>query len=100
MAEATNSVHLARLRASIALAVNVRARQVALNAAKDQLRRQGLRLSEFSARDLRIRAVEYLAANREELIAAAKADVERWRLAGFFGRRRSNINSDAPGGKR
>ena len=36
MAEATNSAHLARLRASIALAVNVCARQVALNAAKDQ----------------------------------------------------------------
>ena len=87
MAEATNRVHLAKLRASIALAVNVRARQVALNATKDQLRRQGLRVSQFTQRDLRVRAEAFLEAHRAQLIEDAKADVERWRASGFFGKR-------------
>ena len=76
-----------QLRASIALAVNVRARQVALNATKDQLRRQGLRVSQFTQRDLRVRAEAYLEAHRAQLIEDAKADVERWRASGFFGKR-------------
>jgi hypothetical protein len=76
----------------MALATNVRARQVALNVTKDQLRRQGLRVSEFSARELRLRAEAYLADHRAQLIEDAKADVEQWRQEGFFGRRAKLLN--------
>jgi hypothetical protein len=86
MAEATESVRLIRLRASIGIAINVRARQVALNATKDQLRRQGLRISSFRARDLRLKAEAYLSVHREELVAEARATVEQWRR-NFFGKR-------------
>lgn len=87
MTEATNSVHLAKLRASMALATNVRARQVALNAAKHRLRAQGLRVSSFSHRELVLKAEAYLTEHREELIADAKQTVARWRVEGFFGKR-------------
>jgi hypothetical protein len=98
MTEANASLHQAHLRASMSLATNVRAKQIALNHAKDQLRRQGLRVSQFSRRDLMVRAEQYLAEHRAELIEDAKADVERWRLQGFFGQR-AKLLSDAQGGK-
>ena len=59
------------------------------------LRRQGFRVFQFTQRDLRVRAEAYLEAHRAQLVEDAKADVERWRLAGFFGRRRSNIKTSA-----
>jgi hypothetical protein len=87
--------HQAHLRA---LATNVLARQAALKEAKRQLQAQGFRPSHFSHRDLVIRAEQYLAAHREELIAEAKVVVERWRLEGFFGKR-AKLLSDAQGAK-
>lgn len=95
MTEATESLRLTQLRASMGIPINVRDRQMALNATKDHLRRQGFRVSEFTQRDLRVRAEAYLEAHRAQLIEDAKADVERWRLTGFFGRRRSNIKTSA-----
>jgi hypothetical protein len=92
MAEATDSLRLTQLRASIALATHTLARQRAIKEAKRQLQAQGLRPSQFSHRDLVIRADQYLAEHRAELIAEAKEIVERWRQEGFFGKRaRLNI---------
>ena len=80
-------IHLAKLHATMSLATHTLARQRALKAAKARLQAQGLRVSQFSHRDLVIRADAYLAEHREELTAEAKEIVERWRLQGFFGKR-------------
>jgi hypothetical protein len=98
MTEANASLHLTHLRASMGMAVNVLARQAALKAAKRQLQAQGLKPTHFSHRDLVIRAEQYLAEHREELIAEATPIVERWRAEGFFGRR-ARLLSDAQGAK-
>jgi hypothetical protein len=87
MAEATNSVHLAKIRARLHFATITLARQAAIKATKRQLQAQGLKVSHFSRRDLVVRAEQYLAEHREELIAEAKEIVERWRVEGFFGKR-------------
>jgi hypothetical protein len=93
MAEANATLHLTPLRASMALDTNVRARQVALNAAKLKLRAQGFHVHEFSHRELRTYAEAYLADHREELITEAKADVERWTRKGLLGKRYANIKT-------
>jgi hypothetical protein len=74
------------------------ARQRAIKEAKAKLQAQGLRVSQFSQRDLVTRADAYLAAHREELIAESKEIVERWRVEGFFGKR-ARLLSDAQRGK-
>jgi hypothetical protein len=87
MAEANASLHLTQLRASMSLATNTLARQRAMKAAKHQLQAQGLRVSQFSHRDLVVRAEAYLDQHREELIAEAKQIVDHWQAAGVFGKR-------------
>ena len=87
MAEAADSVQQANVRASMGIATNVLARQRALNHAKDQLRRQGLRVSSFTHRELVLKAEAYLAEHRAELMAEASVLVDRWREEGFFGKR-------------
>jgi hypothetical protein len=77
----------AQLHASMTLATNTLALQRAMKAAKAKLQAQGLRVSQFSHRDLVIRADQYLAAHRAELIAEAEAIVDHWRAAGVFGKR-------------
>jgi hypothetical protein len=94
MAEAQNSVQLAKLHTSMSLATNTLALQAAMKAAKAKLQAQGLRPSHFSHRDLVIRAEAYLAEHREELIAEAREIVERWQAEGFFGKR-ARLLSDA-----
>jgi hypothetical protein len=84
---APDSKRQAQVRASMSLATNTLARQAAIKAAKHQLQAQGLRPSQFSHRDHVIRAEQYLAEHREELIAEAKAIVARWQSEGFFGKR-------------
>jgi lysylphosphatidylglycerol synthetase-like protein (DUF2156 family) len=84
---APDSKRQAQVRANMGMAVNVLARQAALKAAKAKLQAQGFRPSHFSHRDLVIRAEAYLAEHREELIAEAKAIVDRWQAEGFFGKR-------------
>jgi hypothetical protein len=98
MAEATHSVRQAKVRASMSLATNTLAHRRAILAAKHQLQAQGLRPSQFSHRDLVIRAEAYLAAHREELIAEAREIVARWQAEGFFGKR-AKFLSDAQGEK-
>jgi hypothetical protein len=98
MAEAIHSVQQAKVHASMALATNTLTRQRAMKAAKAKLQAQVLRVSQFSHRDLVIRADAYLAEHREELFAEAEADVERWRLQGFLGKR-ARLRTNAQGGK-
>jgi hypothetical protein len=99
MAEATQRLHQAQVRASMGMAVNVLALQRAIKAAKAKLQAQGFRPSHFPHRDLVVRAEQYLADHREELVAEAREIVERWRVEGFFGKR-ARLLSDAQGGKR
>jgi hypothetical protein len=98
MTEATESLRLTQLRASISLATNTLARQRAIKEAKRQLQAQSLRPSQFSHRDLVIRADQYLDQHRADLIAEAKQIVLRWQAEGFFGKR-AKLLSDAQGGK-
>jgi len=66
--------------------VIVLARQSARKAIKAQLRAEGLKLSQFSAKDISIRAEAYFDVHRERLIAEAEQIVAtspyfaRWRL--------------------
>src|SRR6516225_8517557 len=66
--------------------VIVLARQSARKAIKAQLRAEGLKLSQFSAKDISIRADAYFDVHRERLIAEAEQIVatspyfERWRF--------------------
>ena len=84
MAEAVLTLSQAQVRT---MATMTLARQAALKAAKHQLQAQGLRVSQFSQRDLVLRAEAYLADHREELFAEAKQIVDRWQAAGVFGKR-------------
>ena len=67
-------------------AVIVLARQSARKAIKAQLRAEGLKLSQFSAKDISIRAEAWFDVHRLELIAEAEHAIatwpgfERWRL--------------------
>jgi predicted nucleic acid-binding protein len=87
MAEANNSLHLAKLRSRLHRAAITIALQRAQWAVKAQLQRQGLRLSSIRVCELRTVAEAHLAEHREELIPDVKALVERWRQEGFFGKR-------------
>jgi hypothetical protein len=68
-------------------AVIVLARQSARKAIKAQLRAEGLKLSQFSAKDISIRADAYFDVHRERLIAEAEHVIAtspyfaRWRCA-------------------
>jgi hypothetical protein len=99
MTEATNSVHLAKLRASMVMATRTLALQRAMWATKRKLRAQGLKVSHFPRRELVTLAEVYLAQHREALLSEASQIVERWRVEGFFGKR-AKLNTDAQGGKR
>ena len=76
-------------------AVLVLAHQSARKAIKAQLRAEGLKLSQFSAKDISIRAEAWFDVHRQELIAEAEQIIatspyfERWRLPS------ANITSDA-----
>jgi hypothetical protein len=78
---------LAQLRVTLAFAAHTRTRQVAMNHAKRKLQAQGLSVSAFTHRELVLKAEEYLAQHREELIADARKIVARWQAEGVFGKR-------------
>jgi hypothetical protein len=59
-------------------AVIVLARQSAKKAIKAQLRAEGLKLSQFSAKDISIRAEAWFDAHRAELIAEAEHTINTW----------------------
>ena len=70
-----------------------RARQ----AVKQQLQRQGVKVSHLAAREITALACEYLAQHRAELMPDAIETITRWTLAGEFGKRaqRAALESDA-----
>ncbi len=63
------------------------AKREALKAIKRQMHAEGLRLSQIPLKVISEAAAEYLARHRSELIADAKAIVERWNAEGRFGPR-------------
>ena len=59
----------------------------ARDAVKDQLRKQGLKVSHYAARDITVMACEYLSEHRSELLPPAIETITRWTLACEFGKR-------------
>jgi hypothetical protein len=86
MAEANRSIpQIPTIR--ITTAAHVLAQFRARQAVKDQLRKQGLKVSHYAARDITAMACEYLSEHRSELLPPAIETIERWTLAGEFGKR-------------
>jgi hypothetical protein len=86
MAEAKRSIQqIAAIR--ITTAANVLAQLRARDAIKDQLRKQGLKVSHYAARDVTAMACEYLSQHRSELLSSAIETIKRWTLAGESGKR-------------
>jgi hypothetical protein len=80
-------------------AVRVLAHRSAKKEIERQIRARGERIAQYSCRDLALLAEQYLNEHQAELIAEAKASVERWAAEGFFGKRvqraLANINTSA-----
>jgi hypothetical protein len=64
-----------------------RATQIATGAVKDQIRADGRKVRDCSASELRNR-VATLLANDPTIVERAAEDIERWILAGAFGKAR------------
>jgi hypothetical protein len=97
LAQAPNSTKAglaqAKLRATLHHATRTLALQRAMWATKAQLQRQGLRVAQFTHRDLVIQAEAYRAEHRADLIPEAAAMVEQWRRNGFFERREDKLGA-------
>jgi predicted phage-related endonuclease len=89
MAEAIRSLSSPQPRAILQTRarIAVLARRMAISAVKRQLQAQGVKVGLMPAREISLRAEQYLAAHRASLIAEATQTIERWRVEGFFGRR-------------
>ena len=86
MAEANQTIppiHTIRITTAAHILAQLRARQ----AVKDRLRKQGLKVSHYAARDITAMACKYLSEHRSELMPSAIETIERWTLAGEFGKR-------------
>jgi hypothetical protein len=94
-----NTVIAPATRASMGRAVMVLARQRAIKEAKRQLAARGLKLANYSHREIVAMAEEIILADaqrRAKIIAEAKAIVAVWEAEGYFRpRHRSNITSPA-----
>ena len=80
------SKYEATLRMRLITGVCALMQQMAIRKMKAELRKRGIRVTEFSHREIAIMANEYLARNPELLNEAATL-VERWRTVGHFGKR-------------
>ncbi len=87
MTKAPLTAYQAALRARMITAACTLAHQRAIKATKEALRARGLKVTEFSHRELSLLAIEYAKRNGEELINDAAETIERWRTEGFFGKR-------------
>ena len=100
LAQAPNSTKAglaqAKLRATLHHATRTLALQRAMWATKAQLQRQGLRVAQFTHRDLAIQAEAYRAEHRADLIPEAAAMVEQWRRNGFFEPREDKLGDRGP----
>jgi DNA-directed RNA polymerase specialized sigma24 family protein len=86
MAEATSSItQFPTIR--ITTAAHALAMLRARNAIKDALRKQGLKVAQYSAREISSWASVYLDDNAAKLIPDAIAQAERMILSGAFGKR-------------
>ena len=86
-AKAPLTAYQAALRARMITAACTLAHQRALQATKFALRARGLKVVNFSHRELSLLAVEYAKRHGADLINDAAETVERWRVEGFFGKR-------------
>jgi hypothetical protein len=86
MAEANDSVHQAKLHASMGSATITLAKHRAIKATKADLKGRGLKPTHLPHRDIVVLADQYLAQHRAELVAEARAIVDRWLAEGRFGR--------------
>ena len=77
----------AALRARMITAACTLAHHRATEAVKAALRARGLRVTEYSHRELGLLAVEYAKRHGPELLNDAAETIERWRTEGFFGKR-------------
>jgi hypothetical protein len=89
MTKAPLTAYQAALRARMITATTTLMHQRVIKATKEALRAQGLRVSNYSHREISLLAIEYAKRNGEELINEAAETIERWRTEGFFGKRRS-----------
>jgi hypothetical protein len=76
----------AEVLAKLGIAIRIVAQQNAIKEVKRQLRAQGLKLQQFTHREIVVAAETYLA-EHPELITEAKPTVLRWFAAGVFGKR-------------
>jgi hypothetical protein len=93
MTKAPPTAYQAALRARMITAACTLAHHRALKATKEALRARGLRVSNYSHRELSLLATEYAKRNAEELLNDAAETVERWRTEGFFGKRAQAIGN-------
>ncbi len=81
------TAYQAALRARMITCASVLAHQRAIAATKQALRARGLRVSNYSHREISLMAVEYAKRNGAALLNDAAETIERWRTEGFFGKR-------------
>jgi hypothetical protein len=73
------------------MATRVEAMRRAREEVKAQIRREGrIKLSAVPAREITAMAEAYVLSHRE-IIAEARAKVERWRVEGYFGKAAQNL---------
>jgi hypothetical protein len=87
MTKAQLSNYEATLRVKMITAACTLAHQRAIAATKQALRARGLRVTEYSHREISLMAVEYAKRHGAELLNDAAETIERWRAEGFFGKR-------------
>jgi hypothetical protein len=98
MAEANHRLPqiLDQAQARITTASHVLAQLRARNAVKDEMRKQGLMLSEIAAKEIRSWARVYLD-DHPELVADARPVVEAWIAQGRFGKRAQRALAELQG---
>jgi hypothetical protein len=102
MDEASPSLQQAQLRANMNRAVMILARRRAIKETKRQLAARGLKLANYSHREIVAMAEAQLLADvqhRAEIIAGAKAIVDAWHAEGYFKQRRARLNTCAQNSK-
>jgi hypothetical protein len=87
MTKAPLTAYQAALRARMITAATTLMHQRAIKATKEAMRARGLRVSNYSHREISLLAIEDAKRNGEELINDAAETIERWRTEGFFGKR-------------
>jgi hypothetical protein len=76
----------AEVLAKLGIAIRIVAQQNAIKEVMRQLKAQGLKLQQFTHREIVVAAEEYLA-DHPELITEAKPTVLRWFAEGAYGKR-------------